>query len=259
MSSEIFDIRELIDDLERTKDQILECFDVLPAAANRKSFAVGDFKESYYNYVACWQMLNGVERADAKEAQDNRDSARRFLSWANDKLAQSMSQVVGFESSDLSALASEFEVKAKRASDALEPHARPAETVYLATEAVTQVSEIELDVRCSVCRAVAMQFKRELDHGGREVLKFNGVASSRYIKLTEMERVFTLLKKKDFPALHEIMFEEYRFDGGLDGYCPKCDKIYCRSHYNVREYWDDGYYDYAMGTCPNGHERELDD
>ena len=45
----------------------------------------------------------------------------------------------------------------------------------------------------------------------------------------------------------------------MNAYCPDCDKIYCRKHYNVNVIWDDGYYDYSEGTCPKGHKRIIDD
>jgi len=45
----------------------------------------------------------------------------------------------------------------------------------------------------------------------------------------------------------------------IDAFCPDCDKIYCRNHYNVTEEWDEGYYDCSYGICPKGHRRMIDD
>ncbi len=51
------------------------------------------------------------------------------------------------------------------------------------------------------------------------------------------------------------------FDGdNLAFYCPTCDKCYCGDHWRTRLVMEDfGWYDYTMGTCPEGHERMIDD
>ncbi len=57
--------------------------------------------------------------------------------------------------------------------------------------------------------------------------------------------------------MHDLL--EDKLEGGLDAYCPDCDKVYCRLDYNVDEKWDEGFYDCTYGTCPQGHRRLLDD
>ncbi len=58
-------------------------------------------------------------------------------------------------------------------------------------------------------------------------------------------------------ALHAVICGAHR--DGLDFYCPECDALLCEAHYRIRPVWDDGFYDYALGSCPAGHERIVDD
>ncbi|MFX0034569.1 MAG: hypothetical protein ACFE9I_02875 [Candidatus Hermodarchaeota archaeon] len=53
--------------------------------------------------------------------------------------------------------------------------------------------------------------------------------------------------------------KKYHTHEGLDAYCPEYNKIYCWEHYNAREEFDDGFYDYTYGECPEGHKRMIDD
>ena len=43
-------------------------------------------------------------------------------------------------------------------------------------------------------------------------------------------------------------------------YCPACDRAYCGEHWRRRDVFDDeGFHDSIRGTCPQGHERMLED
>lgn len=42
-------------------------------------------------------------------------------------------------------------------------------------------------------------------------------------------------------------------------YCPDCQLNYCRNHWNTNIVFDESFYDYTMGTCPNGHQYMVDD
>ncbi|MDP7025242.1 MAG: HD domain-containing protein [Kiritimatiellia bacterium] len=49
-------------------------------------------------------------------------------------------------------------------------------------------------------------------------------------------------------------------DGGwTQSYCRHCEKFYCRKHWDTGVVYDDGFYDYTEGTCPEGHRIKLDD
>ena len=40
-------------------------------------------------------------------------------------------------------------------------------------------------------------------------------------------------------------------------WCPRCERIYCGSHWRQRTRFDDWFYDCTDGTCPQGHTRTL--
>ena len=54
-------------------------------------------------------------------------------------------------------------------------------------------------------------------------------------------------------ALYELDFELAPF------YCPPCDRSYCGDHWNATDSFEDGVHDSIRGTCPEGHERLLED
>jgi hypothetical protein len=113
---------------------------------------------------------------------------------------------------------------------------------------------------CSVCgkQAVAVH----LAGADEKILKgiiCAGIIRAVGIDPKDKARIFGWLEKGDLAALHHYLESERDVDGGLDAYCPQCDLIYCQTHYNVTERWDEGFYDCAYGTCPHGHEREVDD
>ena len=54
-------------------------------------------------------------------------------------------------------------------------------------------------------------------------------------------------------ALYEINSEYVPF------WCPRCSASYCGEHYIPEVFFDMGFYDYTLATCPQGHTREIDD
>jgi hypothetical protein len=42
-------------------------------------------------------------------------------------------------------------------------------------------------------------------------------------------------------------------------YCPDCELNYCRADWNAEVFFDEGFYDRTVGTCPHGHRHVLDD
>ncbi|MHA1700363.1 MAG: hypothetical protein ACTSWN_16105, partial [Promethearchaeota archaeon] len=71
--------------------------------------------------------------------------------------------------------------------------------------------------------------------------------------------IFGFLDDEKIKNLHEFLLENNILEFGIDAYCPDCNAIYCRQHYNVEEVWDAGFYDYSEGTCPKRHRRMIDD
>jgi hypothetical protein len=124
----------------------------------------------------------------------------------------------------------------------------------------------EFTIACSVCGKTAIRvcplaqadwFFRAILSGGEFICE--GITRNFALPADGLERVFAWLRDDDLAALHRYIFDEAGFEGGLDAYCPDCDQIYCREHYNVVEAWDEGFYDDSRGTCPNGHTPLIDD
>jgi hypothetical protein len=92
------------------------------------------------------------------------------------------------------------------------------------------------------------------DRDGLIVDEFIGtawVATSRVV----VDAVQALIDEGDVDplALRDINLELAPF------YCPDCQLNYCRSDWNINIVFDEGFYDYTMGTCPQGHQYVVDD
>jgi hypothetical protein len=127
------------------------------------------------------------------------------------------------------------------------------------SQKIYELSNTMYQLTCSICGKIAAVFK--LGYGRfdkEESLVFSGITHSRsFIKRLSSE-IFKILKAKNLKAAHEFMIKYHGYEG-LDAYCPECDRIYCREHYNAKVEWENGFYDCTMGTCPYGHHRLIDD
>jgi len=116
------------------------------------------------------------------------------------------------------------------------------------------ISEEEYRLPCSVCGAIAVVVKTMDGHP-----KYSGITRSITLDATKKDMLFAWLAAKNLLALHSYMEVEREIEGGLDAYCPSCDRVYCREHYQVTVRWDEGFYDCSYGECPSGHKRLIDD
>lgn len=66
---------------------------------------------------------------------------------------------------------------------------------------------------------------------------------------------FEDIERGDAAALHAMDFEVTPF------FCPACEACYCGDHWLRHDVFDpdDGWHDSIRGTCPQGHERMLED
>jgi hypothetical protein len=92
------------------------------------------------------------------------------------------------------------------------------------------------------------------DHDGLIVDDFIGtswVATSRAV----VDPVQALIDEgnADPLALRAISWELAPFC------CPDCQLNYCKDDWNINIVFDENFYDYTMGTCPNGHQYVVDD
>jgi hypothetical protein len=125
---------------------------------------------------------------------------------------------------------------------------------------VTRLSPEHYELPCSFCGKPAVEIHPAPPE--EKILQgviCAGISRAVGLNLSDKEKIFGWLDREDLAALHKYMASDCDIDGGLDAYCPTCDRIYCRTHYNVREVWDEGFYDCSKATCPHGHTREIDD
>ncbi len=131
---------------------------------------------------------------------------------------------------------------------------------------IRKISDSEYKVHCSLCENEAGHFFVETPAYSKhsktpkeKVFSYSGIAAAAYLPLTEAKVIGGLLDKNDINTLHLYVKKFKSLEDGLDFFCPECNQIYCRAHYSVREKFDQGFYDYATGACPKGHERSIAD
>jgi hypothetical protein len=106
----------------------------------------------------------------------------------------------------------------------------------------------EMQVTCSVCGEEA---------GSLLVEDGLLVRDSFTSRLTQgaSERVLELVRDRDVAGL-------YAYDRELTPFwCPDCGRSYCGNHWRTNNVFDDetSGLDCIRGTCPEGHERMLED
>jgi hypothetical protein len=69
----------------------------------------------------------------------------------------------------------------------------------------------------------------------------------------DVKRITAALKARDAAALYSIDYEFAPF------WCPTCSVSYCADHWVMQTVFDDGFYDYTLGRCIQGHERMIAD
>ena len=259
IAKRIWKIRDIIQDLEVIKDEIIKFLQNLEDLdENMKEVWISDAKEFYYNTVAAWEMLKTASEGNEKRL----DSSKGFLYAAQSRLAQSTSELETFKDSFASELISKAQNAFNKCWDAftlefekLIPIKDKKEPILR----VIKVSNSEYSLPCSVCGETAVIFK--LGYGRldkEESLVFRGITHESSLRKDLAESLFQILETENLSEVHLFMKKHHGFEG-LDAYCPNCDKIYCWEHYNAREVFDDGFYDCTYGICPNGHKRMIDD
>ncbi len=115
--------------------------------------------------------------------------------------------------------------------------------------------EATREFSCSLCGAVAatVSVSRSEDHASLVVSGFLGHSTTR-VPLPALESLAAAVRSGDVPALYSVDREFASF------YCPGCSSVFCGSHWRTWSVFDDnGWHDSIRGTCPNGHERQLED
>jgi hypothetical protein len=249
--------------LEAAKDRIVAAIDArteLDAAA--KASWSGDAKELYDT------MLAANDRLRAPRLDD--DGARIVRSLLG--LAASGAAQVASELRTLGADGRTLERELTTAVRACHDHVTARltgcadERATGPVERVVALAPDEYQLPCARCGVPAVTIGRA--HNPDEALRlvlggsdfvYAGVTRRMALDPAAMDRIFAWLDGGDLAALHRYLADEAQIEGGLDAYCPECDLIYCRLHYQVREEWDEGFFDCSRGHCPHGHSRIIDD
>jgi hypothetical protein len=77
---------------------------------------------------------------------------------------------------------------------------------------------------------------------------------TRFGSAAELARLFGAVLAGDFGTARAIDTDFVAF------HCRACDAIYCEGCWRLSPpVFDEGFYDYTLGTCPQGHEQVVDD
>jgi hypothetical protein len=256
----IEEIRRKLVSLEESTESIARLLEEQTQLADGvKRMWISDIKDVFHVCVAAWELLQRADEGD----RDNIDRAREHLYAAKNRLERASSELRSLN--DLLALWVEsdlrlaFEEWCDEMLEALE-QLEGKQSVHAPEEPIIRVSDTEYKLLCSVCGKPAATFSTGISNdANQEKLNFSGIASSSSMDLDEQRKIFRWLQQKKLVKVHKHLKQFRVTEDGLDAYCPDCDKIYCREHYNVTEEYDEGFYDYARGTCPKGHTRIVDD
>ena len=255
------DVREQLDRLEEVKDLITAFLEgaPVPDPATRAMW-IGDAKDAFFEVVAAYDLLSSDR--EGPEA-DRSSSSLAFLEMARSRVRQVSSELKTFKTDVAEDLIMRLENAFEGAAGAVSGRAKATSSGRGPSEeftAVTKLGEDNFALRCACCGKVAAVFRVEvprLSTTGEEAILFEGITKSTHLDMSNEKAVFEKLEDGDIRGLSE--FFEKMMQGGLDAYCPTCDKVYCREHYDAEEEWDEGFYDCTYGTCPAGHRRLIDD
>ncbi|MFX0103651.1 MAG: hypothetical protein ACFFCS_29080 [Candidatus Hodarchaeota archaeon] len=249
---------ELIEFLEKTTPPTYDPENLENVESTRKIW-ISDVQSLYNNIISAWEMLRGVLDGNLDYAQ----SCKMFLSGAESRSKQVSSELKAFKLKEAADLDLKYFNSYKKCQqeilNELEPYIEKVE-LKKPDKKVIKISGDEYHLPCSVCSKVSVKFRIGIPRFDKEdKLIFEGITHSRGFSLEHAVRVFSWLQREEISNVHEFFIEEMKIFEGLDAYCPKCDAIYCYTHYNAQEFWDEGFYDYTEGRCPNGHVRDIDD
>ncbi|HMF30374.1 MAG TPA: hypothetical protein VKK79_03105, partial [Candidatus Lokiarchaeia archaeon] len=262
-AARIWKIRDTIQVFEDLKDKIITLLEAqtemdLPA----RDMWAGDTKEGYYSVVAAWEMLDGCRGAEGNQRRNLVEGANDALAMAEAKVKQSASELATIKGKQATQLNREwfaqFDQCRREILQELDPFTEKVET-HPPANRVVKVHETEFQLPCSVCGKVSVIFRVGVPaYDDKQKLIVDGICASQGYDVNNADNAFSLLEANNLRDLHQLVKEMGNFEG-IDAYCPDCDAIYCREHYNAREEYDEGFYDDTIGICPRGHRRMIDD
>jgi len=252
-------LRGRIDRFRDVADQMVAFWEARAEPdADLRAVWVADVRGCVSAVVAAWSLLEGAARAgDPGRA----DSSRSFLERAVGLTEQAASAADGTGDPSAKTLATDLRAAFEgcrtglaHALDDLAPPTPPAPRDLVAE--VTGPEEVT--VYCSRCGRPAAHLRVEEVRGAR-ALVYHGLTHQPSLDLSERDRMFAWLTSGKLAAAHAHVKRNRVFEDGLDCYCPDCGAAYCRACMQLREEYDEGFYDCTWGTCPRGHTRIVHD
>jgi len=248
----------LCDGLEKVKDRMIEFLNSRETIdASTQRIWIADVKEAYYNVVAGWQMLDAATKGEKKYAE----SSQQFLEAAKRRVDQCISELRSIGGIPALELESTLHKTFTACYTAMvteltpyldEPQPNPPQSRVL------KIDEKEYHLPCMVCGEIAVVFSFGESLGESEVI-YKGITHQTSLGRSMNKALIRCLNDQNIAGIHSLVKEKRTMEDGLDAYCPACDKIYCKRHYQVTAEWDAGYYDCSYGICPEGHKRIIDD
>jgi hypothetical protein len=235
--------------MENLKDRIIAAFNAHTGLdEGARKMWCGDTKEMYYTVVSIDGLLSH---------SGNAELARSQLFAACSRFEQVRSELLAVGETELEEeLARIF----RECHDQLSARVPAIPPAAITPPRTIKQSPENYELPCSVCGKTAVSV--HLAGAEEKILQgviCAGISRSVGLNLKDKERIFGWLTAEDLASLHNYMEVDCDIEGGLDAWCPACGRVYCRTHYNVKEVWDEGFYDSATATCPNGHSRKIDD
>ena len=111
---------------------------------------------------------------------------------------------------------------------------------------------------CALCQKLACTVEL-LPAGHSEGLKGatiflrDFIGTEKVVVVGRTQSLEAALEQADAAALYQIERLWAPF------YCPTCKCVYCVEHWTVIPQYDEGFFECAYGTCPQGHVRLIED
>ncbi len=105
---------------------------------------------------------------------------------------------------------------------------------------------------CSFCNKPVINIEIQ-----NQIILIKSILKRFGILVSDIDKIKNIIGKKEFNKFDRIL--ESKGYGGLDFYCPQCNKIFCPQHYKfVQIYAYDGQKEHIIARCPNNHEKIIE-
>ena len=254
----IWGIRDAIEVLERVKDVIITYWNEVAGSDGSNSMWVSDVKEMYYSVTSAWTMLKGSLKKKEYVA-----TSSKYLNMARSRMEQVASELQTEKNKKTTTLETRLRQAFEPCWEEIDIELQNLEPKPLEKPPSTKVAKKDATtyaLPCAKCGNNGIVFLlRPSPKTKKLTLYYSGVLVDTTFTQESAKKIFAWLDDKNLADVHEYLKKGIQTEEGMDGYCPKCDKVYCEDHYDLREVFDQGFYDCTYGTCPQDHERIIHD